>query len=96
MQSCTDLTHRIIDFADFLRANELRIDPGTLVDIQRLASMGELQSRVRMQQGIRSCVCRCPRDWLRFDALFDTFWQANSDPLTSCLLYTSPSPRDRG
>lgn len=83
MNTCTDLTSRIVDFADFLRANEYSIDPGTVIDMQRLASMGYMQSRVQMQRGIRSCACRRPRDWQRFDALFDTFWQANAEPLTS-------------
>jgi len=83
MKACTDLSSRIIDFAEFLRANDLSIDPGTVIDLQRMASMGLIQSRVQMQRGIRCCVCRCPRDWQRFDALFDTFWQANAEPLTS-------------
>ena len=83
MKACTDLTSRIIDFAEFLRANDLRIDPGTVIDLQRIASMGYMRSRVQLQRGIRSCACRCPQDWQRFDALFDTFWQANAEPLTS-------------
>lgn len=83
MKTCTDLTSRIIDFADFLRANELTIDPGTVIDLQRMASIGYMRTRVQLQRGIRSCTCRCPQDWQRFDALFDTFWQANADPLTS-------------
>jgi uncharacterized protein with von Willebrand factor type A (vWA) domain len=83
MKACTDLTSRIIDFAEFLRANELIIDPGTVIDLQRMASMGYVQSRVQLQRATRSCACRCPQDWQRFDALFETFWQANAEPLTS-------------
>ena len=83
MNTNPHLSARLVDFAEFLRANEMRIDPGTVVDMQHLASMGYLQTRLTMQRCVRSCVCRRPRDWERFDALFDTFWQAGTESLTS-------------
>jgi uncharacterized protein with von Willebrand factor type A (vWA) domain len=72
-----DLSARIHDFADFLRANEVSIDPGTLIDMQRVASMGFAQSRTELCRATRACACREPRDWHRYDALFDAFWQAD-------------------
>lgn len=73
------LAARLTDFARFLRANDLAVDPGTLLDMQRLASLGHAQTRERFLVSSRCCVCRCPRDWHRFDALFDVFWQAQGD-----------------
>lgn len=83
MNANLDLTSRIVDFAEFLRANELTIDPGTVVDMQHLASIGYVESRLQLRRCIRSCTCRRPKDWQRFDALFDTFWQATEDALIS-------------
>lgn len=75
------LPQRLHDFAEFLRANELRVDPGTLVEFQALAAMGHAQSRKLFRSSTRSCVCRNPKDWKRFDTLFDSFWQADGEPV---------------
>lgn len=81
MQQSVDLSARINDFAEFLRANDVSVDPGTVVDMQRVAAMGFMQSRVQLIRATRSCVCRHARDWQRYDALFDTFWRADGESL---------------
>lgn len=78
-----ELTQRLHDFAEFLRANDLPVDPGTLVQFQTLAAMGYAQSRTRLRVSTRSCACCKPADWKRFDALFDTFWQADGIPVSA-------------
>lgn len=75
------LPERLHDFAEFLRANDMSVDPGTLMQFQTLAAMGYAQSRSRFMASTRSCTCNTPSDWHRFDALFDTFWQADGEPL---------------
>lgn len=75
------LVTRLTDFARYLRANELPVDPGTLLDLQRLAALGHANTRSRFRANTRACICRCPRDWHRFDALFDVFWQADGEPV---------------
>lgn len=79
------LASRLTDFARFLRANQLTVDPGTLLDLQRLAALGFVKTRSKFQASARSCVCRCPRDWHRFDALFDVFWQPDGEPANTVL-----------
>jgi len=78
-----ELTERLHDFATFLRANDLPIDPGTRVQFQRIAAMGYAQSRARLRASTRSCACNKPADWKRFDALFEVFWQADGDPISA-------------
>jgi uncharacterized protein with von Willebrand factor type A (vWA) domain len=56
------------------------VDPGTLLDMHTLASMGFVQDRTRFRDSTRTCACRCRRDWQRFDALFDLFWQSSGEP----------------
>lgn len=76
-----DLCVRVQDFVSYLRANGLIVDPGTLLEIQHLAATGYAKSRTQFRNTTRACACRCPRDWQRFDTLFDTFWQALGEPL---------------
>lgn len=75
------LSQRICDFADFLRANEIPVDPGALVEIQSLAASGYVHSRNQWRVSTRCCLCNCPRDWRRFSVLFDAFWQSDGDAL---------------
>ncbi|MFK7996093.1 MAG: VWA domain-containing protein [Granulosicoccus sp.] len=70
-----ELNQRLHDFAEFLRANGMPVDPGTVVQFQTLAAMGYAQSRSRLLVSTRSCTCVKPADWKRYDALFNTFWQ---------------------
>ena len=79
------LSSRLTDFARFLRANQLFVDPGTLLDLQRVAALGYVNTRSKFQASARSCVCRCPRDWHRFDALFNVFWAADGEPVNAVL-----------
>lgn len=79
MLSADLLSNRVCDFAEFLRANELPIDPGTLIEIQTLAAMGNIQSRQQWCFSTRSCVCKSRQDWQRFTTLFDAFWQSAGD-----------------
>jgi len=75
------LSQRLHDFAGFLRVNHFQVNPGTLLQFQMLASMGYAQSRTQLRLSTRSCCCNNPADWRRFDALFDTFWQADGEAL---------------
>ncbi len=77
-----DLCSRLTDFVRFLRANDMTVDPGTVLDMHSLAAIGQLTTRQRFKQSARACACRCLRDWQRFDALFDTFWQADGQPVS--------------
>lgn len=71
---------RINGFAQFLRANEFTVDTGSLLDLQHLACGHYLRTRLDYRRATRACICRCPKDWHRFDALFDTYWQADGEP----------------
>lgn len=75
------VTQRLLGFTHFLRANDIAVDTGTLLDLQRLAGLGYMQSRQQFRNSTRSCTCRCQRDWQRFDALFDIYWQADGEAL---------------
>ncbi len=75
-----DTPHRINAFAEFLRANQLRVDTGSLLDLQHIATSKLLLTRQHYKQASRACVCRCPKDWNRYDALFDLFWNADGEP----------------
>lgn len=68
------ISARLCDFAGFLRANELAIDPGRLVDMHRVAALGALAAPERLRAGLRCCLCVERSQWQRFDALFDAFW----------------------
>ncbi|ASJ74840.1 vWA domain-containing protein [Granulosicoccus antarcticus] len=76
-----DLRIRVHDFVRYLRANKLVVDPGTLLEIQSLAASGYATSRTQFRNTTRACACRSPRDWQRFDTLFETFWQAVGESL---------------
>jgi uncharacterized protein with von Willebrand factor type A (vWA) domain len=77
------LSQRLHDFAGFLRANDMPVDPGTVIQLQALASMGYANSRSQLRISTRSSCCTSPSDWKRFDALFDAFWQADGAPLSA-------------
>lgn len=74
---------RVSDFSQFLKANGVDIDTGSVVDMQRIASLGLLRSRRQLKTGLRACACRTPDDWHRFDHLFDVYWRPLGDPLNS-------------
>ena len=80
---------RINDFSQFLRANAITVDTGALLDLHNVASGPYVHTRLNYKQATRACICRCPEDWHRFDKLFDTFWQADGNPLS-----LEPNPED--
>ncbi len=75
------LSQRISYFADFLRANEFNVDTTAVIDIQTVATSELILDRSTYRDATKACLCRSPEDWHRFDALFDTFWQADGDEL---------------
>jgi len=72
---------RLQHFAEFLRANDLPVDSGTLIQWHSIAAMGYAQTRTQLKSSTRSCTCSSQAQWRRFDALFDTFWQADGEAL---------------
>lgn len=70
---------RINEFAQFLRANDLLVDPGSLLDLQRVAALGKATSRNEFFVTTRCCLCRSSADWFRFHALFEAYWQAQGE-----------------
>ena len=74
------LTQRLQDFAEFLRANDMPVDTGTLMQWHTVAALGYAQTRTQLRVSARSCTCCSPTQWKRFDALFDTFWHADGEP----------------
>lgn len=82
------LQQRLQDFAQFLRANDILVDPTTVVEFQSLAANGCATSRRELRITTRCCACRKPSDWKRFDALFDAFWQSDGEPIDA----TSDTP----
>lgn len=89
MNQSPDLAQRISDFAQFLRSNNLVVDPNTVVELHRVASLDYIQDRVAMRRASRSCICRQASDWHRFEALFDAYWQADGQPFNA-------TPADQG
>jgi len=77
------LGSRLQDFAEFLRANDMPVDAGTLLQWHTVAAMGYAQTRTQLRVSARSCTCTSEVQWRRFDALFDTFWHANGEPLST-------------
>ena len=87
---------RLQDFAEFLRANDLPVDTGTLMQWHTIAAMGHAQSRFQLRISTRSCTCSSHAHWKRFDALFDTFWHADGDPLTTDIHNEQETANDNG
>lgn len=77
------LGQRLQDFAQFLRANDMPVDAGTLLQWHTVAAMGYAQTRTQLRVSARSCTCSSQAQWKRFDALFDTFWHADGEPLSA-------------
>ena len=88
-----NISVRLSDFGQFLRANGVEIDTGSVVDMQRVASLDMLRSRQQLMTGLRACACRSPADWRRFDHLFDLYWRPLGEPLDS---HGNPDGSDDG
>ena len=79
----TSLTQRLQDFAEFLRANDMPVNTDTLLLWYAVAAMGYAQTRTQFRLSTRSCTCCSPAQWKRFDALFDTYWHPDGEPLSA-------------
>ena len=66
---------RMVEFAAFLRARELDVDPGSLVEAARALDALGIGSRREARAAMRACLCRDAVSFRRFDALFDAFWR---------------------
>ena len=74
---------RMVEFAGFLRARELDVDPGSLVEAARALDVLGTGSRRDARAAMRACLCRDARSFRRFDALFDAFWRPFGDEETA-------------
>jgi len=70
-----DMSRRVSDFGQFLRANGVQVDPASLIDMQRVAALDMLRSRHQLMTGFRACASKTPEDWHRFALLFDVYWR---------------------
>lgn len=81
MNHCAPLSPlaRLAEFPDFLRANGLSVDTGSVLDAYRVAATGALRTRRDFRTGCRLCFCRSKQQWKSFDKLFDVFWQPDCE-----------------
>ncbi|MEE9319931.1 MAG: VWA domain-containing protein [Granulosicoccus sp.] len=70
---------RMAEFSGFLRANDIPVDTGSLLDVYRVAAAGLLRTRHEFKTGCRLCLCSNKQQWQRFDRLFDAFWQPEGE-----------------
>jgi len=78
-ESHDDPLVRLGDFATFLRANGIAADVGSVIDVHRAASLGMIKTRLAWRRACQACFCRDRESFMRFDALFDAFWQPDGD-----------------
>lgn len=71
---------RLGDFASYLRANGIPADTGSVLDAHRAASLGTIGTRLTWRRACRACFCRDRASFVRFDVLFDAFWQPDGQP----------------
>lgn len=69
------VTNRILEFAQFLRANDYPADPGNINDALRAASENTLHDHRLLQHCLRACFCKNPDQWNNFDKLYVVFWK---------------------
>lgn len=79
----TELTlpdDRLLDFADFLRANGMAVDAARLITAADLLPVAGIDTRGHMRCGLRACLTHSKEEFDRFPALFDAFFQADGEP----------------
>jgi len=69
------LAGEVLRFARFLRGHGLRVSPADVpVALQALEAVG-LKGRDEMKIVLRACLVRSLPEWIRFEELFETFWE---------------------
>src|SRR5665811_468810 len=75
-------------------------------DAAALMAAGYVEKPGLLRSAFKHLFSARKSDWEKFDGIFDAFWlgkrvksrsmtMGSAKPANSCLLYTSPSPRDR-
>ncbi|HZT09059.1 MAG TPA: VWA domain-containing protein [Chloroflexota bacterium] len=77
--SRANLAHNVIDFARFLRANDLMVSPAEVHDAVRAIRVIDLGDRGEFYLALRSVLLWNPDQRPLFDELFERFWGGWSD-----------------
>jgi len=70
---------RLSGFIALLRDENFLCDTSSTLDAARVASLGYLNHRLHLKQGLRTCLCHSQDEWFRFDSLFDMYWRSAKD-----------------
>ncbi len=75
-QLCGAMSTRLQEFGTLLRDNGICHDAAHLIDLHTLATSDYLQNRQSFRYALKTCYCHSLQDWIRFDDLFNSFWQS--------------------
>jgi len=68
------ISKRILDFATFLRAHSYPANPTSIQDALAVANGSALHNPHLLKDGFKTCFCKSPEQWNKFDRLFFAFW----------------------
>ena len=72
------LTEQMLGFVRYIRDNHFNIGIQESLDCQRLAAQVDISNKRQFQFKLKSLLCSSRVDWVRFDELFDVYWQGKN------------------
>ena len=78
--SSSELKDTVLAFCSFLRAHGFLVGVQESLDTLRV-SESRIADHSTFKESVRSMVCTCREEWVRFDDLFDEFWFSRGIPV---------------
>ena len=69
------LAPRIVEFVRLARANDFRVGIPEAIDALQIAERLDIADPCALRWGLRTLLCSNAQDWMRFETLFDHYWQ---------------------
>ena len=89
------LVAQITEFTRFTRSQRFNVGLRETLDSQKLVAAVGLTDKRRLQQGLKTLLCSSPREWERFDVLFDSFWKRHQPRQQTIASIGGKAPRQR-
>ncbi len=92
-RSYHSITESILGFASFARSHDFNVGIHEVQEALTASSTGLIQEKKSLQYALKAIFCGSAEDTLRFDDLFESYWQTLKDSLKSSIEIKSRLPR---
>ena len=87
------LTEQLLGFVRYIRDNQFNVGVQETIDCQQLAAKSNITNKRQFKFEMKTLLCSSQVDWVRFDELFDVYWQADRATQKSSATLGGKGPR---